>query len=528
MVNYDIPWSPHRLEQRMGRIHRIGQPLDVYIFNFVATNTVEGNVLNKLLTKLDEIRNAMGDKVFDVIGQLLQLNDIHFEDLVKDASYSKAEEDKAVETINGLDPNLLEELEQATGIALATSHVDLSQVRRTQKEDYLSEERRLMPRYVEEFFRRACDYLGVNLETRADGLWRIPYLKEEFRAPTLDAVRRLGVPDSRYGKFTFYKEKLGEVSHQDTEFVTPGHCLFGAISERLDRQLAQTVGYQSALFLDADAFIPYSIHFFEVQIAGQDIKGKGTVIRAMMVAVAEKTKGDYQLISTDCLHDLIPLSPETVSSTLNPPSPDEQQALEKWLKGKVQFPLMQEESGKRKRELHNQNKQHELTYLQLVRPGRLVYLGTALVVPPVEPSLQGMRNDPEVEAIAMAYVMNYERDRGWTPEDISQRRDGSGFDIRSVGPQQETRGTLPIRRIEVKGRSGINQDVSLTANEWRKAQQLGDTYWLYVVWNCQGEQPQLLTIQNPALVLAGDVKEIKQVTRYILGAEALAKIGVRD
>ncbi|WP_107668050.1 helicase-related protein, partial [Cyanothece sp. BG0011] len=352
MVNYDIPWSPHRLEQRMGRIHRIGQPLDVYIFNFVATNTVEGNVLNKLLTKLDEIRNAMGDKVFDVIGQLLQLNDIHFEDLIKEASYSKAEEDKAVETINGLDPKLLEELEQATGIALATSHVDLSQVRRTQKEDYLSEERRLMPRYVEEFFRRACDYLGVNLETRADGLWRIPYLKEEFRAPSLDAVRRLGVPDSRYGKFTFYKEKLGEVSHQDAEFVTPGHCLFGTISERLDRQLAQMVGYQSALFLDADAFIPYSIHFFEVQIAGQDIKGKGTVIRAMMVAVAEKTKGDYQLISTDCLHDLTPLSPETASSTLNPPSSDEQQALEKWLKGKVQFPLMQEESGKRKRELH--------------------------------------------------------------------------------------------------------------------------------------------------------------------------------
>ncbi len=90
-----------------------------------------------------------------------------------------------------------------------------------------------------------------------------------------------------------------------------------------------------------------------------------------------------------------------------------------------------------------------------------------------------------------------------------------------MGPQEETKGTLPIRRIEVKGRSGINQDVSLTANEWRKAQQLGDTYWLYVVWNCQGDQPQLLTIQNPALVLAGEVKEVKQVTRYVLNAQAL-------
>jgi hypothetical protein len=168
-----------------------------------------------------------------------------------------------------------------------------------------------------------------------------------------------------------------------------------------------------------------------------------------------------------------------------------------------------------------ENQKHELNYLKLVRPGQVVYLGTALVIPPVEPVSPGMRNDPEVEAIAMEFVLNYERDRGWTPEDVSQRRDGSGFDIRSVGKGSETAGTIPIRRIEVKGRARMNQDVSLTANEWRKAQQLGDTYWLYVVWNCKGEQPQLLTIQNPAVALAGEVKEVKQVTRYLIGADAL-------
>ncbi|MEY3825348.1 MAG: hypothetical protein RLZZ148_160 [Cyanobacteriota bacterium] len=288
MINYDIPWSPHRLEQRMGRIHRIGQPRDVYIFNFVATNTVEGNVLNKLLTKLEEIRRALGDKVFDVIGQLLELNDIHFEDLIKGATYSKAKEDKAIETINQLDPKMLEELEKATGIALATSHVDLSQVRRTQEQDYRSEERRLMPRYVEEFFRRACDYLGINLETRADGLWRVNYLKEEFRSPNLASVIKLGIPDSKYSKFTFYKEKLEEANHADADFVSPGHPLFGAVAERLDRQLVQTVGYQSALFLDADTTIPYRIHFFEVQVEGQDIKGNSVTLRAKMTAVLDR------------------------------------------------------------------------------------------------------------------------------------------------------------------------------------------------------------------------------------------------
>jgi Domain of unknown function (DUF3883) len=83
-----------------------------------------------------------------------------------------------------------------------------------------------------------------------------------------------------------------------------------------------------------------------------------------------------------------------------------------------------------------------------------------------------------------------------------------------------------VRRIEVKGRSQLQQQVSLTVNEWLKAQQLGDSYWLYVVWGCKTDNPQLLMIPNPAKALAGDAKEIKQVTRYIVGAEALQQNAV--
>ena len=74
MVNYDIPWNPNRLEQRMGRIHRIGQTEDVYIFNLVATNTREGYVLNVLLKKMENMGVALGDKVFDVVGQAIGTN----------------------------------------------------------------------------------------------------------------------------------------------------------------------------------------------------------------------------------------------------------------------------------------------------------------------------------------------------------------------------------------------------------------------------------------------------------------------
>ena len=68
LFNYDIPWNPNRLEQRMGRIHRYGQQSDCLIFNFVATNTIEGRVLNRL----QEIRNALDDDaVFNVVGEVL-------------------------------------------------------------------------------------------------------------------------------------------------------------------------------------------------------------------------------------------------------------------------------------------------------------------------------------------------------------------------------------------------------------------------------------------------------------------------
>ena len=77
LFNYDIPWNPNRLEQRMGRIHRYGQQKDCLIFNFVATNTIEGRVLQRLLEKLQEIRNALEeDAVFKVVGEVLPASQI--------------------------------------------------------------------------------------------------------------------------------------------------------------------------------------------------------------------------------------------------------------------------------------------------------------------------------------------------------------------------------------------------------------------------------------------------------------------
>src|SRR5438094_5515767 len=93
MINYDLPWNPTRLEQRLGRIHRIGQERDVHAFNFVASSSeegqpiVEGRILHRLLEKLDQMRAVLDDRVFDVIGEMLSLNDVNLPDILREAAF---------------------------------------------------------------------------------------------------------------------------------------------------------------------------------------------------------------------------------------------------------------------------------------------------------------------------------------------------------------------------------------------------------------------------------------------------------
>jgi len=394
----------------------------------------------------------------------------------------------------------------------------------------------------------------------------------------LDAARRLGTPEKSYPKLTFYKEHLAASVHQDADLVSPGHPLFAALCERLDAQLNEQVRTGAAVFIDADADAPYRLHFFEVQVSGQQHQGRDTVLKAQLCAISESA-GEFALVSPDCLHDLAPSS-AAIPIAIQSPTPQEQQQVEDWLKVKVQFPMMNQSRQQRSSELQirqdylkqameskireeqskqmklaakvtagdetyrvsrdnaqkkvrdlqerYKSKQTELDYLKILRPGRVAYLGTALVHPGSRTvaDCPGMRNDPEVEAIAMQWVMDYERQRGWEPQDVSKEHDGSGFDIRSVGAADPETGKALVWRIEVKGRAQLNQQVSLTVNEWRKAQQLGDSYWLYVVWGCKTLNPRLLTIQNPAKKLVGDAKEIRQVTRYIITADALQQNAV--
>lgn len=588
MINYDIPWNPNRLEQRMGRIHRIGQRSDVYIFNFVATNTIEGVILQRLFTKLEEIRGQLGDRVFDVVGQLLALNELRLEEMLREAAINPARIEEYTGQIEQLSTEQLTQLEEATGVALATSQVDLAWVRGS---DIRSQERRLMPEYVEKFFVRAAEREKMPLRLRADGLYSIDRVPARLRDQHLSTVRRYGVPAQEYRKLTFDKTLQQRDEHLDAVLLSPGHPLFAALGEVLLGDLEGVQGH-AALFVDPRVTESYQVHFFEVQIVSEEPftetkhsstgEARTQVLYATLAAVIDGPQGK-DLAPADLLHDLTPLPEEaTVFEQTVPPDPQTIVALERWMRVKVQFPLKQQQARERQRLLqirreyitkmfaeqikrlqhrymelyrrvqkgdeaarlardeadrrqkelrqHLREKEAELDRLQVVREGVVRYMGTALVVPMAQTSLaiqleqqsaitsgELVRND-EIERIGMDYVMNYEQKQGREPEDISRNHDGSGFDIRSIHPL-----TGEIRRIEVKARAAEGEFVELTPNEWLQAHRHGESYWLYVVWNC-AQEPYLITIQDPARILAQVIQQQVVIEGYRVPGEAIARL----
>jgi len=582
MINYDIPWNPNRLEQRMGRIHRIGQKFDVTVFNFLAENTVEGAILHRLLLKLDEIRRSLGtDRVFDVIGTLLDLNQVNLEDMLREAAYNPTKLSDYQAQIDAISYERLKQYEEETGVALATRHVDLSRIR---PRDWRSEERRLMPEFVERFFLRAAERISLRVEPRADSLWKVEHVPQRLRSPGLQSVRQYDYPATSYRKLTFRKEHLTEDRHLDAELLSPGHPLFAATVELLEERLRSVRG-RAARFIDPSASTSYRIYFFTTQILGELPGGPGSAaaraipVHAELVAVMEDDHGHFEIAAPDVLHDLTPAvdhggeEPVTLR-------PDDQRRAERWLavshtsqklddlrrrrldevairreyversyhelirrrrndwaalasrvaSGDEQYKLPRDEAQRRldEAERRREHRLADLRHLEVLRPGPAAYLGSVMVDQVDDPDTARLTKvDPEVEQAAVDHVMAYERNRGWEPEYVGELRDGSGFDIRSVAIPDDG---VPseVRRIEVKGRSGVDPTVVLTPNEWTQAGRHGDTYWLYIVTNATSSRPGLWAIQDPARLFGRVAEELTVVKGYLLPGSSVKEISEEE
>jgi SNF2 family DNA or RNA helicase len=229
MVNYDLPWNPNRLEQRFGRIHRIGQTEVCHLWNLVAEETREGDVYRRLLEKLEQARAALGGQVFDVLGKL-QFDGRPLRELLIEAiRYGERPEVRARLTQvveNAFDRRALQDLLEER--ALAHDAMDASRVRRIREDMERAEARRLQPHYVESFFLEAFKRLGGNAKQRETRRYEITHVPGAVRSR--DRLIGFGQPvQPRYERIAFEKDLVAPQGEPPAAFVCPGHPLLNAV-----------------------------------------------------------------------------------------------------------------------------------------------------------------------------------------------------------------------------------------------------------------------------------------------------------
>ncbi len=228
MVNYDLPWNPNRLEQRFGRIHRIGQTEVCHLWNLVAAETREGDVYRTLLEKLEEARTALGGQVFDVLGKV-QFEGKALRDLLVEAiRYGEQPEVRARLTkvvSNAFDKSQLQDLLEER--ALAHDVMDVSRVQRIREDMERADARRLQPHYVESFFLEAFQRLGGSIRQREPRRYEDAHVPAPIR--NRDRVTGVGQPVlAKYERVAFEKSLVAPQGQPLAAFVCPGHPLLDA------------------------------------------------------------------------------------------------------------------------------------------------------------------------------------------------------------------------------------------------------------------------------------------------------------
>ncbi len=544
MVNYDIPWNPNRLEQRMGRIHRIGQDQSVHVFNMVAANTQEGHVLHVLLRKMENMGEDLGDQVFDVIGETFA--GYRLRDLLERVLIGDLTREEAAEVIGGdkVDPEVRAKFEELTGEALAAHHVDWAvEAERAAR----AEERRLPPGYLERFFRDAVDLIGGTVVDRLDpGTLRVTKTPNQLVARSrLAGATREVFPN--YERLTFDKAvalrprtTAEEQAMPEPELCGAGHPFFDALVDDVIGRCQSDIG-AGAIFTAPDGESIRIVYF----LTGDSLDGNDEIVHRALATVVEPVGGALSA-ERIFLYDLVPEGQCDASAIqLTDPAVvidwsrrhEFERHYQRAKEERVRVADIQEDYLRRSfSTILNRQQQllldldeevekgatgapgrlrrAELVRAQIeerrdlrltetgrgrnVRRGPVRVLAVAAIVPEegayIEPAPEPRHSNAEIEQIAVGVSTRYENEVRSVDVVKSVEADNVGFDLISHKGNER-------RCIEVKGRAGVG-NVELTWSEFAKATELGDDYWLYVVLDCAQPGPRLYRVQNPAHVLA--------------------------
>lgn len=518
LFNYDIPWNPNRLEQRMGRIHRYGQRKDCLIFNFVATNTIEGRVLQRILEKLQEIRNALDDDaVFNVVGEVLPA--AHVERVLREYYAGKlGDADLEERLLESVDEGRFRAICQNALEGLASKKLNLEMLieRRAR-----AQERRVVPETIVRFIREAASYVPLRLKAFES----IPHTFEPARTPAVlrhyerEPDWKLPTLTNKYPRCSTDRDAAEK---HNLEWVTPGHPLFEAIRRHTYVQAIEAFS-KGTCFYSLQHEEPSRIDFYRARV----VDGLGHIVHERLFAVELVESGPLHLREPNMLGNFAPATPpnelpavafapeattwfhanalqaflektrnerlveveriaehvELSLTELLQRADDEigkaNEEKEKGVPG-AEGRLAQAENRhaellvRRERRRKELEQQHSLSLQAVER------ITSILVLPHPEreaPDICRMRPNRETEATAMQVVMEYEQAQGRQVYDVHEKN--LGYDITSLDLNSGE-----LRLIEVKGLAEARGTILLTPNERRVAEDRRDCYWLYVVTNC--------------------------------------------
>lgn len=553
MVNYDLPWNPNRIEQRFGRIHRIGQREVCHLWNMVAKDTREGDVFTRLLSKIDQMSLAYNGNLFNVLGDADAFQERSLRDLLIEAirygdqPETKAKLDQIID--GGVAHGLQDMLEERALHPEMFSAMDLDEVRARMEK---ARERRLQPGYIAAFFLPAFERLGGRVRRRERGRYEIT------RVPgrVIDAARRLNrwAPVAeQYERITFELDKKHSEGHVDAALIAPGHPLLHAVIEatiedlggvlkrgtvlvdRRDKQADEpALMYTVEQKIQNTAPDPDTIshHFDYPQFASNGTvtvsstppyldydrphEGEADMIDSILASDWARENHEKLIRAQAFRHGLQPRLDEVKTRLAIESARTRAQVHERLLaeinhwdrehnrldaleRGGTVGRVRAETALARSRQLEQRldRRMHELDAATEVAAAPAIIRGMALVIPSASLTPAGSdpqscaRNTEVVERRAVEATLAAERDLGRSPEEMA--RNNPGYDIRSTDSEGR------VFYIEVKGRIEGSDTFTITTNEVTFAQTQGDRHRL-------------------ALVSVSTISPLHDQLRYVTGA----------
>ena len=590
MVNYDIPWNPARLEQRMGRIHRYGQAHDpVVVVNLVAGATREGRVLKTLLDKLETIRRQLqSSKVFDVVGRIFE--DVSIKDYIQQ-TLADGEIDQAVARLDGTltegQVRAIQERERTLFGPGGDVAKELDRLNNTVDQEVY---RRLLPGYVRRFVDKTAPLLDLRVDGDLESTFRLVPVQPRALDPLLASLEAYA--QGNQDRLTVYRP---DRTTNDV-WMHPGEAVFDSLSASVVGRFGNE-GLKGAVFVDPYATRPYLFHMALVSVEqtqmSQEVPGVASLTEASESALTKtglvesrlvglRQTGDGSVEEASVEHLLLlrgagnfATGSEPLALAAQPLLQEAKEFAEDIVTGSMvqahrkriiddlddrmgfvargfDYQAAELTAARSRLTVRVQTGDHrvreELARVRerqrslaaarerrlddmrdqpnRIRPGEVEFLVHALVIPSEDPE-ETEQYDADVEAIAVEVATSYEQSFNAEVIDVSRpelaKRAGltnwPGFDLLSKRPPtpNEHREELAI---EVKGRRASG-GIQLEENEWAKACNLRDRYWLYVVFDCATAHPRLVRVRDPFGKL---VVKTRESTAFTVSPTAIMEV----